>query len=111
MRVWLPEREAGGESEDGPVLRVTVRLTPPRLGRVQADLTGRQSGSLTCRLGAEKPSAARLLARHAEALAASFGGAGWPSCEVTCRPQSQWPPLWPGGEASATPRACVDRHV
>jgi hypothetical protein len=109
-RVWLPERAVGGE-EDEPVLRVTVRLSPPRLGRVQADLTGRLTGSLSCRLGAEKASAARLLGRHAGALTAAFDRAGWPSCEVVCRPQSEWPPLWPGGETITTPRACVDRHV
>ena len=115
MRLWQPERDMGGETEDdaeaGPPLRVTVRLSPPRLGRVQADLTGRLAGSLTCRLGAEKPAAARLFARHSEALAEAFAQSGWPSCEVTCRPQTEWPPLWPGGEAFTTPRACVDRFV
>ena len=115
MRLWQPERDVGAEAddnaEDGTALRVTVRLSPPRLGRVQADLTGRLAGSLTCRLGAEKPAAARLLARHSEALAEAFAKSGWPSCEVLCRPQSEWPPLWPGGEILTTPRACVDRHV
>jgi hypothetical protein len=110
-RVWLPERDAGEEAGEEPVLRVTVRLTPPRLGRVQADLTGKLIGSLSCRLGAEKASAARLLGRHTEALVEAFGKAGWPSCEVVCRPQSEWPPLWPGGEAFTTPRTSVDRHV
>ncbi len=110
-RVWLPERDAGAGAEDEPVLRLTVRLTPPRLGRVQVDLAGGVAGSLSCRLGAEKASAARLLGRHAEALAASFNQAGWPSCEVVCRPQSEWPPLWHGGETFTTPRTCVDRHV
>lgn len=110
-RLWLPERDAGEGAENEPVLRVTVRLTPPRLGRVQADLTGHLTGSLSCRLGAEKASAARLLGRHTEALAAAFGRSGWPSCEVVCRSQSEWPPLWPGGEAFTMPRTCVDRHV
>lgn len=110
-RVWLPDREAAGENEDDPVLRVTLRLTPPRLGRVQADLTGALTGSLNCRLGAEKPSAARLLGRHIEALLEAFRRAGWPSCEVVCRPQSEWPPLWHGGATWTTPRTCVDRHV
>ncbi len=111
VRVGLPERDANEEAEDGPILRVTLRLAPPRLGRVQADLTGKLTGSLNCRLGAEQASAARLLGRHTEALAASFGRAGWPACEVVCRPQSEWPPLWPGGEAFTTPRTSVDRHV
>jgi len=111
MRVLPPERGTNGDTEGDTVLRVTVRLTPPRLGRVQADLTGHAAGRLICRLGAEKPSAARLLARHSEALAGAFSQAGWPSCEVTCRPQSLWPPLWPGGEAFAVPRTRVDRHV
>jgi len=108
-RVWLPTRDT--ETGDEAPLRVTVRLTPPRLGRVQIDLTGRLAGSLICRLGAEKASSARLLGRHAEALAAAFGRSGWPSCEVVCRPQSEWPPLWPGGETFTTPRTSVDRHV
>ena len=111
MRVWQPEQEVGGENEDEPVLRVTVRLSPPRLGRVQVDLSGRLAGRLTCRLGAENASAARLLSRHAESLADAFAKSGWPSCEVTCRPQSEWPPLWPGGETFTTPRTCVDRFV
>ena len=113
MRLWQPDRDTGNgdEAEDGHALRVTVRLSPPRLGRVQADLTGRRAGSLTCRLGAENPAAARLLARHSEALAEAFAQSGWPTCEVTCRPQSEWPPLWPGAEAFTTPRARVDQHV
>ena len=111
MCVWQPERKTGSEEEDQPALRVTVRLSPPRLGRVQVDLTSKRSGSLTCRLGAENPAAARLLARHAEVLAEAFAKSGWPSCEVTCRPRSEWPPLWPGGETLSTPRACVDRFV
>lgn len=110
-RLWLPKHGAGEEAEGDPVLRVTVRLTPPRLGRVQVDLTGRLAGSLSCRLGAERVSAARLLGRHTEALAEAFGRAGWPSCDVVCRPQSEWPPLWPGGETFTTPRTSVDRHV
>lgn len=111
MRAWSPERQADIADDDAAILRVTVRLTPPRLGRVQADLTGHADGRLICRLGAEKTSAARLLLRHSDALAGALGSAGWPSCEVSCRPQSQWPPLWPGGETFTTPRACVDRHV
>lgn len=111
MRVCPPERRADIADDDAVILQVTVRLTPPRLGRVQADLTGHSGGRLLCRLGAEKLSAARLLLRHADALAGALGPAGWPSCKVTCRPQSEWPPLWPGGETVTTPRACVDRFV
>jgi hypothetical protein len=110
-RVWLPGRETDGEAEDEPVLRVTLRLTPPRLGRVQADLTGRLAGSLSCRLGAEKASAARLLGRHADLLVDAFSRAGWSSCDVVCRAQAEWPPLWPGGEAFTTPRAYIDQLV
>ena len=110
-RVWLPERDSNGEADGEPLLRVTVRLTPPRLGRVQADLTGARTGSLNCRLGAEKVSAARLLGRHAEVLVEAFGKAGWPLCEVACRHQAEWPPLWPGGETFTTPRTRVDQHV
>jgi len=111
MRVCPPERRADDPDDDAAILQVTVRLTPPRLGRVQADLTGLPGGRLVCRLGAEKASAARLLLRHADALAGALGPAGWSSCEVTCRPQAHWPPLWPGGETVTTPRARVDQHV
>lgn len=111
-RVWVPGRKTEEEAdENDAILRVTLRLTPPRLGRVQADLTGRIAGSLICRLGTEKTSSARLLGRHTDLLAEAFSRAGWPSCEVACRPQTEWPPLWPGGDAVTTPRACVDRHV
>ena len=115
--LWLPKPDAGPESdresdgEDEAILRVTVRVTPPRLGRVQIDLMGRSGGSLSCRLGVEKASAARLLGRHTDQLAAAFSIAGWPACDVACRPQSEWPPLWPGAEAVTTPRVSVDWFV
>lgn len=110
-RLWMPSHlPEDEEGEEEPLLRVTVRVSPPRLGRVQADLTGRLSGSLRCRLGAEKASA-RLLVRHTGLLAQAFSDAGWTTCDVCCRPQSEWPPLWPGGEAFTTPRTSVDRHV
>jgi len=113
-RVWLPEPAAGGDGrgpETAPALRVTLRVTPPRLGRVQADLCGHPSGSLSCRLATERPASARLLMRHTGGLAAALAGAGWPSCDVSCRAQAEWPPLWPGGAAVTTPRPSVDRHV
>lgn len=111
VRLELSDRDVEEDTEHAPVLRVTLRLSPPRLGRVQADLTGQLTGTLRCRLGAEKAASARLLGRHTEVLAASFGKSGWPSCEVVCRSQSEWPPLWPGSETFTTPRTCVDRHV
>lgn len=114
MRFWKPncaEQDEPDASAEAPVLRVTVRVVPPRLGRVQADLSGRMTGRLSCRLGVEKASAQRLLARHSGTLAEALSEAGWQSCEVSCRPQSEWPPLWHGGEALTTPRTCVDRHV
>lgn len=107
-QVWLPAEsaEAGEESE---VLRVTVRLTPPKLGRVQADLTGLSSGILSCRFGAEKLSSVRLLFKYASILAESLSAAGWDTCDVSCHHQAAWPPLYHGGAAS--PRTCVDWHV
>ncbi len=111
MRLRLPASPPEDESEEEPILRVTVRVSPPRLGRIQADLTGRLSGSLSCRLGVEKASAARLLVRHTGLLAQALSDAGWVTCDVCCRPQSEWPPLWPGGEAFTMPRTSVDRHV
>ncbi len=114
MQIWTPNRRGstdGAEERDGAVLRVTVRVAPPRLGRVQAELTGRTTGSLTCRLGVETAGAQRLLARHAGLLASAFTETGWHSCDVCCRLQTDWPPLWQGGEALMTPRTCVDRRV
>ena len=111
--LWLPQSEDSQESdgESERVLRVTVRVTPPRLGRVQVDLIGQLTGSLSCRLGVEKPAAARLLGRHTDLLAAALSEAGWTTCDVVCRPQTEWPPLWPGAEAFTTPRASVDWFV
>ncbi len=108
VRLSLPHPEEG--DEEAP-LRVTLRLCPPRLGRVQADLAGVRPGLLTCRFGAERAGTARLLARHAALLVHALGGAGWPECEASCRVQTEWPPLWPGGEAFQAPRARVDQHV
>ena len=112
MRLWLPNSLPDEEADaDSDLLRVTVRVAPPRLGRVQAVLTGRLSGSLVCRLGVEKPSSQRLLTRHTGLLAETLSAAGWTSCEVLCRNQSEWPPLWHGGDALLTPRTSVDHCV
>lgn len=105
------ETDTGEADEDADqVLRLTLRFTPPKLGRVQADLIGLLSGTLSCRLGAEKPASHRLLLKYASSLAASLAAAGWETCDVTCRVQAEWPPLHPGG-AAAAPRARVDHHV
>ena len=105
----IDEEEMGEDA--GQVLRLTLRLAPPKLGRVQADLIGLLSGTLSCRLGAEKPASHRLLLKYASSLAAALAAAGWETCDVTCRVQTDWPPLHPGGAAFAAPRACVDHHV
>lgn len=104
------QKPALEEDENAPLLHVTLRLTPPKLGRVQVELTGRVSG-IHCRIGAERPSAARMLARQSGALTAALVAAGWPDCEVQCLPQSEWPPLWSEGERLETPCAGVDHHV
>ena len=114
--LWLPKREKDDEGEEKgtesePVLRVTIRVTPPRLGRVQIDLTGQLTGSLNCRLGAEKQAAVRLLGRHTDQLATALSEAGWTTCDVLCRQQAEWGPLWPGSEAFTTPRTSVDWFV
>ena len=112
MRFWMPKTPKGGETDpESDVLRVTVRVAPPRLGRIQAELTGRLAGNLVCRLGVEKSSSQRLLSRHTSLLAETLTTAGWTSCEVLCRNQSEWPPLWHGGDALLTPRASVDHCV
>ena len=107
---WHHEKDAG-VSEDGEALRVTVRLHPPKLGRVQADLTGLLSGVLSCRFGAEKPAAVRLLTKYAGSLAEALGNAGWETCDVSCHLQADWSPLFHGGSVFASPRTCVDWHV
>ena len=109
-RLWLHEKD-GESAEDSEVLRVTLRLTPPKLGRVQADLSGLLSGVLSCRLGAEKLSSVRLLTKHAGSLAESLSAAGWETNDVSCRLQTDWPPLYHGGAAFASPRTCIDWHV
>ena len=112
MRLWSPNRHSKDEAgEDEDVLRVTVRVAPPRLGRVQAELTGRLSGRLICRLGVEKASSHRLLNRNTSLLAELLSSAGWDTCEVSCQSQSEWPPLWHGGDSLLAPRTCVDHCV
>ncbi len=110
--LWLRQESAVDEElEEDEVLRVTLRLTPPKLGRVQADLIGLLSGTLSCRLGAEKAASYRLLSKHAGNLAEALAGAGWETCDVTCRVQTDWPPLYHGGAALVSPRTCVDHHI
>ena len=107
MHLWLSQDAEAAEDE---VLRVTLRLAPPKLGRVQADLVGLLSGTLSCRLSAERAASYRLLLKHAAALAAALSAAGWDNSDVVCRIQAEWPPLHPGA-AFAAPRACVDHHI
>ena len=110
--LWLRTKEENDEEEqEEEVLRVTLRLSPPKLGRVQTDLVGLLSGTLSCRLGVETLSVQRLLLKHAGSLSASLSAAGWETCDVTCRVQSEWSPLHPGGAAFASPRTCVDHHI
>ena len=109
VRFFLPRPEHS-EDEEAP-LRVILRLCPPRLGRVQADIAGTRPGLLTCRFGAERAATTRLLARASSGLVQALGGAGWPECGVSCHLQTEWPPLWPGGEAFQAPRVRVDQHV
>ena len=109
-QLWRHEKDTDA-AEDSEVLRVTLRLNPPRLGRVQADLTGLLSGVLSCRFGAEKPSTVRLLTKHAGSLVEALSAAGWEVCDVTCHLQADWPPLYHGGSVFASPRTCVDWHV
>jgi hypothetical protein len=110
--LWLRQSDTAEEElEEEEVLRVTLRLTPPKLGRVQIDLIGLLSGTLSCRLGAEKASSYRLLLKYVGSLAEALALAGWETCDVTCRVQSDWPPLYHGGAALAAPRTCVDHHI
>lgn len=107
VQPWDADRE-GNADGDAPYLQATVRLATTRLGRVQATLIGTLSGSLTCRLGAERPATLRLLRRGEAALAASLGAQGWPRPKVSCTDSTDWQPLWQGGAALAAPRARID---
>ena len=105
------EEKEDKEKEEDEVLRVTLRVSPPKLGRMQIDLVGLLSGTLSCRLGAERSASYRLLSKHMGSLSASLSAAGWDLCDVTCRMQTDWPPLHHGGAAIASPRTCVDHHI
>ena len=113
--LWLrqsdPKVTPDEEIDEEEVLRVTLRVSPPKLGRVQVDLIGLVSGTLSCRLGAEKHASYRLLSKWAGSLAEALASAGWNLCDVTCRVQADWPPLYHGGAALASPRTCVDHHI
>lgn len=104
---WDADRE-GDALDDAPYLQATVRLATTRLGRVQATLVGTLSGSLTCRLGAERPATLRLLRRGEASLATALGAQGWTCPKVSCTDSTDWQPLWQGGAALAAPRARVD---
>ncbi|MBV9852648.1 MAG: flagellar hook-length control protein FliK [Armatimonadetes bacterium] len=111
MRLWPwdDEKDADEMPPDTPFLRATLRLATARLGRVQADIAGTLAGTLTCRLGAERPATARLLQRRAGTLAAALAAlGGWRATDVQCGTKTDWPPLWHGGHALAGPRPCVD---
>jgi hypothetical protein len=94
--------------EDESNWATSIRLATSRLGRIEAQLSGNLSGALVCRLGAERTSTVRLLQRSREKLLPSLYTAGWSICDVSCRLQTEWPPLWHGGEALTAPRARVD---
>ena len=113
LRFWppTPAEEEEPDADRVVPLRVTVRVSPPRLGRIQADLTGWTRGALSCRLGVERAGTQRLLVRSAGSLAEALSAAGWTSCDVCCVRQPDWPPLWHGGEALTSPRTCVDRQA
>ena len=109
MALGRSDEETDDLPGETPWLRATVRLATARLGRVQAELAGTLAGTLTCRLGAEKPATARLLQRNAATLAASLATlGGWRGSDVQCRVQTDWTPLWHGGETMTGPRPCVD---
>lgn len=109
LNIWRREQPpSDDEDDDAPSWRTAVRLATSRLGRIEAALGGTSFGALTCRIGAEKSSTVRLLLRSREKLARALTAAGWPGTQVSCQQKSEWPPLWFGGEALASPRACMD---
>lgn len=115
MNVWRRSESEDDSQEEAdteePSWRTAVRLATSRLGRIEAALAGTTYGSLTCRIGAEKSSTVRLLLRSREKLAGALATAGWPGSQVTCLQKTEWPPLWFGGEALASPRSRMDWKV
>lgn len=106
--LWSREEDWHEESDDALQFKATARLATSRLGRIEIELASLLSGLLTCRLGAEQVPTVRLMQRNGEKLAASLTALGWSQCRVSSHIQSDWKPLWHGGEALTAPRARVD---
>ena len=113
VQVWNRDDREPPESEKETTtyLRATVRVAPPRLGRVEVRLLGTWAGVLSCVLCAEKPSSYRLMRREAENLIDGLGKLGWKVTAPTVTLQKEFPPLWYGGDALSHPRTRIDHHV
>jgi hypothetical protein len=109
LGTWDDEQESEEMPAGTPWLQATVRMTTRRLGRIQAALIGTLDGKLSCTLGTERQATTRLLQRHLGDLTLALAETGdWLVGPVTCNVQSEWDPLWHGGNALHAPRACID---
>ncbi|MCW3061493.1 MAG: hypothetical protein JWQ02_3314 [Capsulimonas sp.] len=97
--------------DDTAYLKATIRLTTTRLGLMEFILSGTLEGRLACHVHCEKPATTRLFTRQTAELSQSLAALGWPASTITCATRAEWTPLWHGGEALVTPRACVDWRV
>ena len=97
--------------DDTAYLKATIRLTTTRLGLMEFILSGALDGRLSCHVHCENPATTRLLTRQSVELSQSLAALGWPASTITCATRVDWTPLWHGGEALVTPRACVDWRV
>lgn len=113
LQVWSHDEQSAPREDDDerPYMQTIVRVSPPRLGLIQARLIGTRAGSMRCELAAEKPATFRLLRREAGDLTQGLSGIGWEVRGMTVRHEQQFAPLWYGGDAVAAPRARVDRQV
>jgi hypothetical protein len=111
MRLWpRDQRNNSGAwvDEEAFPIRATVRLTLSQMGRIQIDIAGDLTGYLHCQVSTEKPAVGRLIARNASELSESLAMAGWGRNEITFAANTDWAPLWTGGQALTRPRQRVD---
>lgn len=108
---WDDSANVDDMPDDTAYLHATVRLTTTRLGLMEFALSGTLEGRLSCHVTCEKPATTRLFSRQTAELSHSLASLGWPASMITCATRTEWAPLWHGGEALVTPRACVDWRV
>ena len=108
---WDDTADIDHMPDDTAYLRAVIRLATSRLGLMEFMLSGTLEGRLACHVSCEKPATTRLFTRQTTDLGQSLAALGWPASTITCATRADWTPLWHGGEALVTPRACVDWRV